>query len=430
MSAAVDLERARTLFGDDALGWIVDRLQTRLERGQRLDARLRLDEPTKRQREALLRLLGRRPTTARSISVDPAELAAVLARAGIAPDLRTLIEALRGPVADRRAAAAAEQARWDGAFRRLRERAAAIDPRLDRWADELAAGGLLRRLARDAATAERIAAQATAVLERLPARGVPIAHLAAAALGDSHALDDGAPVSTLVLRAVEVMTDLPRRDRSADERRSVWARVGVLLDELSAPALALGLRPGGEGLLARTLRAYADAGEPCRITLRQLVRHPPDWSRLAGADVAVCENPSIVSAAADRLGARCPPLICTEGQPSGAVQTLLGRLSDAGARLRFHTDFDHGGLRIGNLLADRFAAVPWRMSRTDYEAAAAAGGTGVPLAGTPEEASWDGELAAAMAQRGVAVHEEQLLDTLLADLATWPPARTVIASPP
>ena len=26
--------------------------------------------------------------------------------------------------------------------------------------------------------------------------------------------------------------------------------------------------------------------------------------------------------------------------------------------------------------------------------------------------------------------EEQLLDTLLADLATWPPARTVIASPP
>src|SRR5690606_27591126 len=129
VSAAVDLERARTLFGDDALGWIVDRLQTRLERGQRLDARLRLDEPTKRQREALLRLLGRRPTTARSISVDPAELAAVLARAGIAPDLRTLIEALRGPVADRRAAAAAEQARWDGAFRRLRERAAAIDPR-------------------------------------------------------------------------------------------------------------------------------------------------------------------------------------------------------------------------------------------------------------------------------------------------------------
>jgi uncharacterized protein (TIGR02679 family) len=251
---------------------------------------------------------------------------------------------------------------------------------------------------------------------------VPIAHLAAATLGDSHALDDGTPVSTLVLRAIEVMTDLPRRDRSADERRSVWARVGVLLDELSAAALALGLRPGGDGLLARTLRAHADAGEPCRITLRQLVRHPPDWSRLAGADVAVCENPSIVSAAADRLGARCPPLICTDGQPSGAVQALLGRLSDAGARLRFHTDFDHGGLRIGNLLADRFAALPWRMSHADYEAAAA-GRTGVPLASAPEEASWDGELAAAMAQRGVAVHEEQLLDTLLADLAAWSTAR-------
>ncbi len=304
--------------------------------------------------------------------------------------------------------------------RRLRDDAVAIDPRLTRWVDELEASGLLRRLADDAEAAGRMADQTLTILRRLPAGGVPLAQLAATALGDSHALDDGSPLGTLVLRAVEVLTELPRRDRSAAERRSLWARAGVLLDELSAPALVLGLRPGDDGLLARTLRSHADAGEPCRVTLRQLVRHAPDWSPLAGAIVAVCENPTVVSAAADRLRAGCPPLVCSEGQPSGAVQTLLDQLGRAGASLRFHTDFDGGGIRIGNLLADRFGARPWRMGRADYEAAVAA--AGAPLAGTPEAATWDAHLTEAMTMRAQAVHEEQLLDRLLADLAAWPAA--------
>jgi uncharacterized protein (TIGR02679 family) len=118
------------------------------------------------------------------------------------------------------------------------------------------------------------------VLRRLPDDVVPLSQLAATALGDSHALDDGTSVSTLVLSGIEAVTGLPRRDRSAAERRSLWARVGVLLDELSAPVLVAGLRPGGDGLLATTLQAHADAGEPCRVTLRTLVRQPADWSPL------------------------------------------------------------------------------------------------------------------------------------------------------
>jgi uncharacterized protein (TIGR02679 family) len=412
---SVDLQRARLLFSEDDLGWIVGRLRTRLERGQALDGRLRLGDPTARQREALLRLLGRRPGgAAGSISIDTAELGDVLARAGIAPDLRALVEALGGPVADRRAAYAAERARWDAVHQRLRAEAVALDVRLERWAEEVAVTGLLRRLARDAEGATRLALQATAVLGRLPARGEPLAQLAAATVGDSHALDDGAPLATLVLRAVESLTGLPRRDRSAAEMRALWARVGVLLDELSAPALVLGLRPAGDGVLASAMRAFADAGEPARVTLRQLVRHPPDWSALAGRMVFVCENPAIVAAAADRLGAACPPLVCTDGQPSGAVQALLRALADAGASLRFHADFDGGGIRIGNLLVERFGARPWRMGAADYEAAARGGG--LPPGSMAERALWDPELAPAMARYGVAVHEERVVEGLLGDL--------------
>ena len=409
----VDRRRAAALFGEE-LSWIVDRLEARIERGQRLHGRLRLDGPSDAQRDAVERLTGRRPTTARSISVEVAELERIVARAGIAQDLGALIEALRGPVVDRAAAAAAEQQRWTAVHERLRADAAQLHPTLATWADELAATGLLRRLAGDADAAADLGQQALVALGRLPADAVPLSQLAATALGDSHALDDDTSLSTLVLRGIEAVTSLPRRDRSAAERRALWARVGVLLDELSAPALVAGLRPGGGGLLATTLRAHADAGEPVRLTLRTLVRHPADWRSLPGRRVLVCENPTVVAALTGRHGSATPPVVCTDGQPSGAVQTLLGQLAEAGVALDFHVDFDGGGVRIGNLLVDRFGASPWRMGRGDYETAAA--NAGRPLGAAPPDASWDPELTTAIVARGRAVHEEQLLDELVAEL--------------
>jgi uncharacterized protein (TIGR02679 family) len=376
---------------------------------------LRLDAPTGAQRDALERLVARRPTAARSISLEVAELERILARAGIADDLVALVESLRGPVVDRAAAAAAERQRWTAVHERLRTTSVAVEPALAGWVDELAATGLLRRLAGDPDTAAELGEQAVAVLARLPAGGIALSQLAATTLGDSHALDDERSLATLVLRGIETTTGLPRRDRSAAERRAIWARAGVLLDELSAPALVAGLRPGGDGLLATTLRAHAAAGEPCRITLRALVRHPADWADLSGQRVLVVENPTVVAAVADRCGPATPPLVCADGQPSGAVQTLLAQLAGAGASLAFHVDFDAGGIRIGNLLVDRFGALPWRMGRADYEAAAEVAGR--PLASPPPEASWDAGLSAAIANRGRAVHEEQLLGELADDLA-------------
>ncbi len=401
------------LFGDD-LAWIVDRVQARLERGRALPGRLRLDAPTDAQRDALERLTGRRPTTANSISVEVAELERILHRAGIADDLGALIEVLRGPVVDRAAVTAAEQGRWAAMHDQVRTDAQRVHASLAVWTDGLVATGLLRRLAGDADTAAELSDQALAVLRRLPADAVPLTQLAATTLGDSHALDDDRTLSTLVLGGIEAMTGLPRRDRSADERRALWARVGVLLDELSAPVLVAGLRPSGDGLLATTLRAHADLGEPLRITLRTLVRHPADWASLPGRQVLVFENPTVIASVTDQCGSATPPLVCTDGQPSGAAQTLLRQLAEAGVALDFHVDFDGGGIRIGNLLIDRFGATPWRMGRVDYEAAAAS--TGRQLGVTPPDASWDPELTPAIVTRDRAVHEEQLLDDLVAEL--------------
>ena len=79
----------------------------------------------------------------------------------------------------------------------------------------------------------------------------------------------------------------------------------------------------------------------------------------ANEEVFVCENPGVVAAAADALGQRCAPLVCTEGLPSTAAVALLRQLCDGGARVRFHADFDGAGIRIGNLLVEWFHAAPW-----------------------------------------------------------------------
>ena len=251
---------------------------------------------------------------------------------------------------------------------------------------------------------------AVAVLDRLPAPASPLAELAAAAVGDSHALDPGAAVGTLVLRALAGLAgaSLPA---DPEERRGTWASHGVLVDELSAPVLALNLPGSSGGGTDRALALARELGEPTRISTRQLLRDPPSLALelIPERTVFVCENPSVVAAAADRLGPRCRPLLCTEGQPKTALRMLLGQLRSAGLRLAYHGDFDWPGIQIGNLMVTRFQAEPWCFGSADYLAAA----EGAPLAGNPIIPVWDARLAEEMRRRGCAVYEEAVLPQLV-----------------
>jgi uncharacterized protein (TIGR02679 family) len=193
--------------------------------------------------------------------------------------------------------------------------------------------------------------------------------------------------------------------------REVWARAGVLVNELARPALFLNLpaTTGMEGL--------PSVGEPAYLSLRRLVRRPPPWS-VAGCRVFVCENPEIIAIAADRLGAACAPLVSTDGMPAAAQRTLLDQLAAAGARLLYHGDYDWPGIAIGNFVMRRWSAQPWRFGVADYRAAV----TRAPTTQIRDldiatiEVSWDSQLGAAMREHGLAVAEEAVVDSLLGDL--------------
>ncbi|HMG30572.1 MAG TPA: TIGR02679 family protein [Jiangellaceae bacterium] len=213
---------------------------------------------------------------------------------------------------------------------------------------------------------------------------------------------------------MESLRDLPA-GAGAEWRREVWASVGLLRDELSTSVLTLGLPGDAVSATGRALGAWREAGQPVVLTLRQLVRDPPSV-RLAGVTVSVCEGPVVVSAAADELGSVCRPLVCTSGQPGSAAVHMLRLLSASGGRLRYHGDFDWGGVRIAAGLFGRFTTTPWRYDTVAYRAAVTAG-LGREMTGRPADTRWDPLLAAAMRAHNVRIDEELVLDDLVGDLA-------------
>jgi len=416
--------RLQRLLGGEGLASLRRRLRQRFERAavEGTVEGFRIGKLTADERAALASLLGRPARFfSGSMQVDVGAIDAALQRAGIACSLRDALEQLDGPIVHVATARGRLEAVWSEVSGGCRH------PGLAEFLQAPAGMGLLKRLSnRDPEAAARLRRRAEAVLERLPANGVARAQLAANVLGDAHALDSGQATATVVLAvwrqviapAWEVeeappdsrhQSEMPYEMR--DERtRDVWARAGVLVNELARPAMFLNLPTLDDGNRAQAL------GEPGYASLRSLVRSPPRWA-VAGRSVFVCENPNLLAIAADQLGPRCAAMVCTDGMPAAAQHALLTQLARAGACLRYHGDFDWPGLRIGNHVMRQCGAQPWRFGAVEYAASVqSAASTGHPLEGPAAIASWDEALTSAMQTYQLAIAEEGVAASLLQDL--------------
>lgn len=356
-------------LADPALLPVWQHLRGPLERGVRTT---RLTGLTRQTRHALGALL-RRPVTG-DVRLVLADLDALLGR-----PLVEVVEATTGALRDR----AAERAARLAPLAML----AAVDPG---WAEAVRASGVLTRLADPGAVVQA----AVAVRRLLPGPARLRTELAAAVTGDAHSLDDGQPLPAVVLRGL-TGGSMPA---TAADRRAVWESVGVQADTVSTSVLTLGLRPAAGGQLL----AAADRGDPVHLTPWDLRRLDPRVS----APVLVVENPSVLEAFALRHGGRFA-VVCTAGWPAGVALDLLDRL---GTPLSYHGDLDWRGVEICAWLVERCGVRPWRMSVADYHAAPGGGA----LTGRATSTPWEPSLAEAMQARGVAVHEEQVVEVLLA----------------
>lgn len=426
-----DEQRLRRLLGDPALGWLLERLRRRLELGRPMRGVLTLEHPSSEQRRAASRLLGRAPATGSALNVPLGALEQVMRDSGASPGgLAAAVIALTGPVSVRSLVRDAEQAAWEQAFSPLvaavGARVAAGDEqgrRLADWLQRLRGSGSVKRLERDPRVAGPLLQALAEVIAALPADGEPLGRFAARVAGGAHALDDGQPLATLALGAARSIAGLRAcvpSESQTESRREAWAAVGLLCDELSSVVLTLGLPEDAQTGTGGLLRAARECGQPVWLTLRQLVRDPPalmgDARPLAGMTVRICENPVIVALAADRLGSRCAPIVCTNGQPTAATMTLLRALRAGGAELAHHGDFDWGGIRIGNVLHARLSVRSWRFDAQTYLRVAEQTPATQRLCGRPATAGWDPALTDAMRRVGRRVEEESVVEELLVDL--------------
>jgi uncharacterized protein (TIGR02679 family) len=358
-------------------------------------------------------VLGRRLLPGRR-RLPLADLDAALRRSPAATALVDVVTELGGPLRNRPAekAAAADRRQaiedvWDTL---LAGAGLAGAPWVSRWAAGLRADGLLTSASRESLP---VAVAAIARVLSAPATRT-LGELAALVAGDAHALDAGRRAGTIALRGLAAERSEPA-PTTADERTRLWGQVGVRTDDVSGTALVLGWRPPGSSRWAGMMRERAELGLVTHLTLRELQTTSGPWAR-PGAVVHACENPQVVQAAAAR--AVPGPLVCLQGNPSAAGALLIERLLENGARVQYHGDFDWPGLAIAGRLLAR-GVHPWRLTAADYRAALPAG-AGVPLTGAEIPTPWDPPLQDALREHARAVHEEAVLDVLLADLLAVP----------
>ena len=410
--------RLQRLLGGESLSSLRKRLRQRFERGP-ADGKLesvRLANLGTDEHAALAGLMGRSARFSSSMQINVLLIDEALNRAGIATSLREALELIDGPIVHAETARAELQAEWS--------RVVSLVGHADFSAYLRVPSGLgvLKRLSNGSPDAAvRLCRGVDIVLDALPAGGMTRSQLAAKMLGDAHALDNGRPAAALVLavwRAKAAAMHDPHdedplniENEGGDERiRDVWAKAGVLVNELARPALFLNLSTKGRPILPNA------AGEPTYASLRFLLRCNPSWD-VSGLDVYVCENANLLAIAADQCGSKCAPIVCTDGMPAAAQRVMLRQLAAAGGRLHYHGDFDWAGVRIGNCVMRECGARPWRFDASDYLAAVAqAPRPGLVLAGPEAEASWDEALTVAMRKHQLSIAEESLADVLLQDL--------------
>lgn len=398
-----------TAFSRPELARLWDAARRRLERnGRKITTNpIELTGLTEDEVIAICSLLARRRPSGDEIRVSLSELDNALRASRTQLGVVETLEATSGPVDDRSARRAAERKSHADLWQSAEAHPIISHEPARLWITSMRQRGRLTRLAVDDPGALLTAAldclgwlvsNRGSSLEEL----LPLSVVAAAQFGDAHALDSDTALGAVVADAILALS-------GAAELRAAWLTFGIQLDSVSSAALTYML-PGAPGTIAG---AACGAAEVLRVTYRMLDRG--FGLRIRPNEVVwVCENPSIVALAADRLGSKSQPLVCLEGMPSSVTGRLLAALRQAGAILHVHADFDFGGIAIMSHVTSRLGAEAWRMGHEDYLTALGGPTTDLPqIIGTT---SWDPQLAAVMNHHRRAVHEEAIFATLLSDL--------------
>jgi uncharacterized protein (TIGR02679 family) len=276
----------------------------------------------------------------------------------------------------------------------------------------------------DQALLEGIRAVALA-FHRLPAAGAPpvyLAELANQVTGNAHGLDAGKPAHALLIRALAFTfpETAAREERgSAAWKLNLLSAAGIARDPISVRVDTFGL--DGDTPYLRELRREGIDRPFTLNTLAEIGGDVRAWRNVA----FVVENPTVLAALIKHVRQFVPDshptLICTNGNLNLADKALLDALVQRGAHLFYGGDFDAKGLEIAAQVLARYpgAASPWRMTVDDYRDALRTEGRALEPGALDRAARTFPSLAAGIAARGQAAHQEGLIPALTRDLSRF-----------
>lgn len=260
---------------------------------------------------------------------------------------------------------------------------------------------------------------------RLPAPAGPpvyLAELANEVTGGAHGLDAGRPAHALLIRALAFTfpETAAREDRgSAAWKLNLLSAAGVARDPISVRVDTFGL--DGDTPYLRELRREGIDRPFTLNTLGEIGGAVRAWRSVA----FVVENPTVLAALIKHVRQWVPDLhptlICTNGNLNLADKALLDALVQRGAHLFYGGDFDARGLEIAAQVLARYpgAASPWRMTPEDYRDALRTEGAALAPGAVDRAARTFPTLAAEIAARAQAAHQEGLLPALKRDLSRF-----------
>ena len=241
--------------------------------------------------------------------------------------------------------------------------------------------------------------------------------VAVSLFGSAHALDDGTLLERCARRALWHRLDEPL---GYSDGRALWSASSVLTDRVSAQVLGWRLPLRADSALGTLATAATTAGVPIHLSAYALDKHSIQVA--STAPVLLVENPRLIESAAERNTPFC--VICTHGNPSGAVLRLVDGLLQHGVTVRHHGDFDAAGIAIVKRMYQR-GCTPWLMTADDYQSAlslAAEHDIDLPReSGVCGETPWDLALHLRFEEDRLQVHEELLIERVLSGDG-WGPA--------
>ncbi|MBR1852558.1 MAG: DUF2399 domain-containing protein [Lachnospiraceae bacterium] len=194
---------------------------------------------------------------------------------------------------------------------------------------------------------------------------IPLAVLAAKVTGNPHYFDRNSVGGKLFVNALCSLTtrECPA---TAYDWRELLLQYHILPDEMSNTVITFGVHLEVEDGLHPAFEGYCAMREPGILIMPALKKAKRAYGE--GKAIFIVENEMVFSYLTEHLADKKVAVLCTSGQPCTVAIRLMELLCKENIPIYYSGDMDPEGIRIADRLWERFGGKiqPWRMGADDY----------------------------------------------------------------